>query len=169
MGAALAVWCAADGMDIQGIIADSPYSSVRGIAEDLVGQHWAMQVIGKAGYWVLDFCVRRWAGFSLREIEIRSVEKAVCPALFVHAAQDSLIAVRQSRGLFARYGGKEKFFVTPDGDHNSNRPRDVTAIEVIFLLQVFGLESDVAVEGGQDFGQEHFGGLSDMLKRWKNT
>jgi pimeloyl-ACP methyl ester carboxylesterase len=167
MGATTAVWCAADRMDVQAVICDSTFASVRWIAEDLLGQHWAMRALGKVAFWVIDRCVKHVAGFWASEIEIGPVERAVCPALFVHATTDSLVGVRQSRAVFARYGASEKFMVTPDGDHNSHRPADVLAIELKFLLDTFGIEAEVEVEGPVDYGGEHFGGLSDMLKRWK--
>jgi alpha-beta hydrolase superfamily lysophospholipase len=167
MGAALAVWCAADRMDVQAVVADSAFASVRTIAEDLVGPHWAMRALGKVAFWTLDYCVRVAAGFAAREIEVSPVELAVAPALFVHAAADSLIAVRQSRDLFARYGARDKFLITPDGNHNSSRPSDVLAVELLFLLDVFGIEADINVDGPDDFAGEHFGGVADMLKRWR--
>jgi pimeloyl-ACP methyl ester carboxylesterase len=168
LGAGIAVWCAAEQMDIQAIIADSPYGSLRGVVEDVIGQHWFTSSLTKVGLFVMDKFLARTAGIVSDDIKIENAESAKCPALFVHAAYDSLIGVRHSRELFARYGADEKYLVTPAGNHNSNRPTYVTVIEVEFLLRVFGLEGPADVEGNVDCRIEHFETVLDMVKRsWR--
>ena len=58
---------------------------------------------------------------------LKPVEKAfngTCPALFLHAIDDELIAMEHTEKNFEAYGGQNKNVAYFEGDHNSMRPQD---------------------------------------------
>jgi pimeloyl-ACP methyl ester carboxylesterase len=171
MGAAIALWCAIDQMDIQAIIVDSGYRSIRRIAADHVGTSLIVAGIVRLAFPILDRYVRKYGGFSMDDVNVGDLAKAKVPALFVHGHGDSLIYPAQTREIFALYGGKQKYFATANGEHCSNRPGDVRAIELAFLLNVFAIEGDPHTDIGEgeadDHGAEHFENVYRMLRKMR--
>jgi pimeloyl-ACP methyl ester carboxylesterase len=165
MGATIAVWCACEKkIALQGIIADSAYQSLAAIVEDMTANSWGLKILAKILYPFVDRVVKKAVGFPISDIAIPFLKEAEIPVLFVHAAWDDFIAVRESRELFARYGGREKYFVTCEGKHNTMRPADIARIELEFVSRVFETKGDVGVldEEGGDRSAAHFGDIAEM-------
>ena len=165
MGAAIALWCAAENVPIQGIIADSGYCSLDAIVEDLVGGRWWLWPLVRVSIPIVNYYVRKLGGYSMKDVCIKGLEKAKCPALFVHALGDDFISIRESREMFAKYGGKQKYFIAAEGSHNSSRPADVRAVELAFVLNMFDIEADQdALESkGDDRASQHFESAKDIM------
>lgn len=167
MGAAIAAWYAGEEGDVDGIIADSPYCSIAHIADDLCGSSWCLWALKCALFPLIRRHISKTYGFSVDDVNvIDHVHNAQCPALFVHAAHDTFIRVREGRELYARYGG-EKYMLTVPGNHNSQRPMSVQTTELMFIARVFGLDSAGAPVRGtavSDNSSAHFENAFEMMK-----
>ena len=76
-------------------------------------------------------------GLSLEELKpVESAPKCKCPALFLHAIDDTLIEMKHSQENFDAYGGEGKEISFFEGDHNSQRP-DETMTETITYLKKY--------------------------------
>lgn len=168
MGASIAAWCASDGMDLAGIIADSAYGSLNYIVQDLCGNSWALWLLAKLLVPWVNSGVKKKAGYSISDIDIISiVSKAKCPAMFVHAVHDSFINIREAREMYTRYGSRKKYLITAGGDHNSPRNMNVRSLEVMFLLDIFGIDVGQPMAQEEEFednSSAHFQNAFDMYK-----
>lgn len=159
MGATVAAWCAADPeLELSGVVCDSPYISVDAIVEDLIGDSKLKWLLCKVLVPLTDFFVKRKIGISMHDINMmEDIKKARVPLLIIHTFSDSFIRVRQSRELFAAYGGSKKFMYTPYGDHTTQRQPYVTAQELYFIFDCFDLDVEIDnLEDIDDGSCNHF-------------
>ena len=168
MGAAIAAWYAAEEGDLDGIIVDSAYCSVREIAEDLCGNNWFLWGLMKLLYPLVRRNVQKDHGFSIDDINvIDKVQNARCPALFVHANHDTFINIREARELYSRYGG-EKYMITTTGNHNSVRPLSIKTTELMFISRIFGINDKFSnidnTEHVNDNSNAHFENAFEMIR-----
>ena len=174
MGACTSVWYASENNDIDGIICDSPYLSLRDIANDFIERNKYSSLLWFVSLFLypwLNIFVKFNAKFSMNDINITNIlSNGRAPALFVHAYKDSFIGIRETREIFANYGGKEKYFMTCEGDHNDVRPLQVKYQYVSFICKVFGIANNEFVENGanknetDELAQQHFRNIADMMK-----
>ena len=76
-------------------------------------------------------------GLNLAELKpVDSAPKCKCPALFLHAIDDTLIPMTHSQENFDAYGGEGKQISFFEGDHNSERPQE-NMIETINFLKKY--------------------------------
>ena len=169
MGAAISIWCASENMAIQGIVADSGYSSLNSIVEDIIGDRWWLWALVKVSLPLVNYYVKKLGGYGIPDVCIKGVEKAKCPALFVHGLGDDFIGLRESRELFAKYGGKQKYFMAVDGAHNDPRGEDVNITVLLFVLNIFDIEPDVDMldMSVDDRSAQHFRNAAEMMVNTK--
>ena len=175
MGACTSVWYASENDDIQGIICDSSYLSLRDIVNDFTERlkrgSTALWVFSLFLYPWLNLFVRFNAKYSMNDIKYEDhLNKAKAPALFIHAYEDSFIGIRETREIFAEYGGKEKYFITCHGDHNSVRPYEIRYQVVSFVCKVLGIQNENSIPQEnivheQETPQQHYANVADMIKR----
>ena len=113
MGAVTALLCGArNEPGVVGVVADSPFSSLRALCYDLVAKATA----GVAGEGLLvdavlgmvASSVRHRAGFDLDDCDaLRALPAARAPALFIHGLRDDFIAPKVCAGLLPLSLGDE--------------------------------------------------------------
>lgn len=125
MGAATAVLRAAEDPLLAACVMDSPFASLREVAEELASTggvtlpSWlvkiALQVVNKE--------VRSRAGFELRSVApSAAAPRALAPALFAVAEDDDLVLPHHARDVFRAWGGSDKRLLTFTGGHRGRRP-----------------------------------------------
>eukprot|EP00923_Selenidium_pygospionis_P037775 GHVN01066134.1.p1 GENE.GHVN01066134.1~~GHVN01066134.1.p1 ORF type:complete len:434 (+),score=51.25 GHVN01066134.1:1514-2815(+) len=107
------------------MVLDSPFYSMRALAEELACS-WklpkfmvsmAMKMLGKT--------IQEKAQFSIDDLEpIKHVDQTFIPSFFIAANSDTFIQPHHSDKLYEAYAG-DKEIVKVDGDHNSIRPPEV--------------------------------------------
>lgn len=167
MGAATALWCACEEQNIDAIICDSPFISIKEVANDLVGNSWIFWGLSKILLPFLSLSLKSNVGYSISQVDMSKIlTNGKIPALFIHALSDDLINIRQSLAIYSQYQGDFKLMVTPQGDHNSKRPRFVNEIVYSFVLRVLGIEGPgVPLQSFQDRSHQHFANLGDMMNK----
>ena len=152
MGAATALMHGGRDPSIAAIIADSPFTDLQAIADDILakGREQGMRIPGfvvSIALSMLKNTVRNRAGFSIRECApINYVRECFIPCLFVAARSDDFITPAHSERLHEVYPG-DKNLIIVEGDHNSPRPRFLFDSVAIFLQQTLRLREADALEG----------------------
>ena len=148
MGAATALMHGDRDPSIAGMVLDSPFTSLRGLAEELVDVFLGMNL----PKWMVSMAlnmirstIKGKARFDINELSpITHADKTFIPALFVAAESDSFIRPHHARRLFDAYSG-DKNLVMVEGDHNSARPKfflDSVAIFFHNTLQCSSLSKE---------------------------
>jgi pimeloyl-ACP methyl ester carboxylesterase len=167
MGAFLCLNAASSRLDICGIIADSSFLSVDAILDDFRWSSWLIYPLITPLRFFLNRAVRKCVQWSIDRISLRNLREAKCPALMIHALEDSFIHVRQSREVFRDYGGREKSLIICEGNHNSVRSKWVLMTQLEFMLRCFDIEMDMDSMADVEIGDEevyHFADAGDLLK-----
>ena len=60
-------------------------------------------------------------------------KKCTAPAFFIHADGDTTIDPKYASKLLQAYGGKDKSLKMCFGDHNTQRPEEITSEAIKFL------------------------------------
>jgi pimeloyl-ACP methyl ester carboxylesterase len=135
MGAATAILAAARDPSIAAVVADSPFSSLRGLIEELLRR--ARAHAGCAGA-LLPSCVlagflglvrrtvRARTGMDLNELSPEAAAaRAAQPALFCAGSDDHFVSPAHAAACAAAWAGADKaFFELPGCDHNTARPAE---------------------------------------------
>jgi hypothetical protein len=126
MGAATALLHGDRDPSIAGMVLDSPFTSLRGLAEELVdvfvGVSLPKWVVGLAMNMIRS-TIKGKARFDINDLSpISHVDKTYIAALFVAAEHDTFIRPDHAKKLYMSYAG-DKNIVIVDGDHNTARPR----------------------------------------------
>ncbi|KAJ8601949.1 hypothetical protein CTAYLR_004435 [Chrysophaeum taylorii] len=128
MGAVAALLYADEDNMVDAMVLDSPFASLKILAEELVQRatlHSRYQVPSFAVSGVLRLVrstILKRAEADIYDIAaISHVSRMYVPALFCVVRSDSFISNRHSELLHADYAG-EKFYLAVDGDHNDVRP-----------------------------------------------
>lgn len=125
MGAATSVLRAGEDPEIAACVLDSAFSSLPMVAEEIVNRgpipvprfmlNMALEVVRKE--------VRSRAEFDICELlPIDSAPRALSPALFATAEDDTFILPHHTQDLYDAWGGEERIFLTFDGGHGGHRP-----------------------------------------------
>lgn len=135
MGAVTALLHGDRDPSIAAMVLDSPFSSLRELAGELVN-HLDMKIPSfavSAALSVVKSSVKKRAGFNLDELApVQHADRCFIPALFGHADDDDFILKRHSEVIHEKYAG-DKNLVTFPGDHNSQRPQFFHASALIWL------------------------------------
>ena len=174
MGACTSVWYATENDDIQGIICDSSYLSIRDIVNDFAeGLKHGSSIVWFISLFLcpwLNLFVKFHAKYSIYDIKYENqLKNAKAPALFIHGCEDSFIGVRQTREIFAEYGGNQKYFISCHGNHNDIRPTQVKYQFVSFICNVLGIEQNFISNDEQnqqinELAQQHYENIADMIR-----
>lgn len=126
MGAATALLHGDRDPSIAGMVLDSPFTSLRSLAEELVdvfiGVSLPKWIVGLAMNMIRS-TIKSKARFDINDLSpISHVDKTYIPALFVAAESDTFIRPDHAKKLFTAYAG-DKNIVIIEGDHNTARPR----------------------------------------------
>lgn len=126
MGAVTAILRASEDPSIAACVLDSPFSSLRKVAEELV----ASKRINMPGF-LTEFAlqlvrgeVQSRAGFDIDTLSpIDVVPKVIIPVLFAVASEDNFVLPHHTEDLCSKWGGPERTIMQVGGSHNSSRPQ----------------------------------------------
>ncbi|CEL97883.1 unnamed protein product [Vitrella brassicaformis CCMP3155] len=126
MGAVTALLHGDRDPSIGGMVLDSPFASLRLLAEELCDTYvkWKMPkwLIGTAMAFIR-MTISSKAAFDIDKLTpINHVDKTFIPALFIAGEGDQFIQPHHTKDLHDRYSG-DKNMVICEGDHNSARPQ----------------------------------------------
>lgn len=144
MGASTALLHGDRDPSIAGIVLDSPFTSLRGLAEELVDVFVGIAL----PKWMVTLAlnmirstIKTKGKFDINDISpISHVDKTFIPALFVAAEGDSFIRPDHAKNLFTAYAG-DKNLIIVDGDHNSTRPKFFLDSVAIFFYNTLQCEA----------------------------
>jgi len=146
MGAATALLHADRDPSIGAICADSPFASLRQLAEELAQSD---RVLFPVPSWLVEAAlalirmrVQTLAGFDIEDlVPLDHARRSNVPVIFVHAKQDSFIHPGHSQQLYDAYYEGNKELITVDGDHNSERGEQVVSHVIAFFKRSLRLET----------------------------
>jgi hypothetical protein len=149
MGAATALLHGDRDPSIAGMVLDSPFTSLRSLAEELVGIYVGVSLpkwIVSMALNMIRSTIKSKARFDINDLSpISHVDKSFIPALFVAAEGDTFIRPEHAKKLHDAYAG-DKNFITVNGDHNSARPRFFLDSVAIFFHTTLQCDSPPQVE-----------------------
>jgi len=125
MGASTTVLRASEDPTIAACVMDSPFSSLRQVAEELVlgGGIAVPRFMLSMALRVISGEVESRAGFCIDDLEIiDKAPDAVSPALFAVASDDKFVLPHHGKDLHNSWGGEERKLVMLEGGHNGTRP-----------------------------------------------
>ncbi|PHJ21315.1 protein c14orf29 [Cystoisospora suis] len=144
MGAVTALLHADRDPSIGGMILDSPFSSLRRLAEELasVVVAWRLpRFVLNSLLGMVRTTIINKAAFDINNLApIDHVGHTFIPALFVVAKEDNFILPSHGEELFAKYAG-DRNIVHVAGDHNSVRPRFLNDSAAIFFHTCLTLQA----------------------------
>ncbi|RQM27138.1 hypothetical protein B5M09_004441 [Aphanomyces astaci] len=166
MGAVASILCAAEEADdvaggacITAMVLDSPFSSLKQLAMDLVDDG-KLNVPKFAVSIVMRFLrrdIQRRAKFDMFQLTPKAViHKCAVPAFFAIGSQDELVSPSHVQLLHDRHRGPKELLMFPGG-HNSVRPTEFFARAVNFCRVMCGLlpMSETAAGGGGGLSPVH--------------
>lgn len=126
MGAVTAILRASEDPSIAACVLDSPFSSLRKVAEELV----ASKRINLPGFLteialqLVRGEVQTRAGFDIDTLcPIEVVPTVFVPVLFAVASEDTFVLPHHTEELCSAWGGSERTVMQVGGSHNSSRPQ----------------------------------------------
>lgn len=150
MGAATAMMYADRDPAIGALCLDSPFASLKQLAEELAASdRLVLPIPSWLVSWVLALIrmrVKALADFDIEDINpIDHARRSHIPAMFLHARRDNFVRPSHSQQLYEAYAG-DKEMVTVEGDHNSERSEQVINHAISFFRRAFRLdELDLSV------------------------
>lgn len=147
MGAATAILAAARDPAIAAVVADSPFSSLRGLIDELLRR--ARAQAGCVGALLPSCVLGAFLGLVRRSVRARTgmdlnalapcaaAARARQPALFAAGSEDNFVSPSHARACFERWAGADKaFYPLPGCDHNTARPEEWRDAVRAFLARV---------------------------------
>jgi len=125
MGAVTAILRVSEDPDIAACVLDSPFTSLRKVAEELV-ESKRINMPGFLTEFALQLVrgeVKSRAGFDIDTLSpIDRVPMVFVPVLFAVAIDDTFVLPHHTQDLFNAWGGRERTIMQVGGSHNSSRP-----------------------------------------------
>eukprot|EP00358_Blepharisma_japonicum_P006498 CAMPEP_0202940894 /NCGR_PEP_ID=MMETSP1395-20130829/1029_1 /ASSEMBLY_ACC=CAM_ASM_000871 /TAXON_ID=5961 /ORGANISM="Blepharisma japonicum, Strain Stock R1072" /LENGTH=194 /DNA_ID=CAMNT_0049635675 /DNA_START=436 /DNA_END=1017 /DNA_ORIENTATION=+ len=124
MGAATAIFYACANDDINSMVLDSPFASLKDLANELGSNYTRLpNFVRKILYNMIRKTVKKKAKFDINEINpIDQIDTCFQPVLFGAGIQDLFVRPHHTQDLYDKYPG-EKDIILFEGDHNSIRPK----------------------------------------------
>lgn len=139
---------------LKGVIADSPFASIRALCLDHASRSKLLRVAAKLGMGYLRRRLRRRTGgcdlFDPALEPVAAVTRASVPVLFVSATQDEICFAAHQQQLFAAYGGQDKQLVECGGGHNDCRPAAVWDAMTLFVHKCLAPPMEPVLLGSLD-------------------
>ena len=108
---------------IAGMILDSPFTTLRKVAEELTKHNtYIPNFLTSFGLMFVRRSIKSRAKFNIDDLNpIDHVDRSFIPAFFIHAKDDKFILPHHSKDLFDKYAGDKQYRLVK-GNHNSARP-----------------------------------------------
>jgi len=167
MGAVAALLYADEDNMLDALVLDSPFASLRMLAEELVQRATSGSSVKIPNFAIATMLrlvrstIRQRADADINEIAaIDHVAKMYVPALFCVVRADSFISNHHSDLLHANYAG-DKFILAVDGDHNEARPPSMHVFVRRFLQRYMQVPTAWALESRES--------IFSTLAPWSST
>ena len=119
MGASIALMAAAETDDVQALVLDSPFASLKSISSEWAGQitrlprFLLLLPLQMAYLWVL-----LQAGFPIPAVEPwRKAMSIKCPLFLIHGGADQLIGPHHSRQIYENAAGEKELWIHEEAGH----------------------------------------------------
>lgn len=152
---------------LDALVLDSPFASLRMLAEELVQRATSGSSVKIPNFAIATMLrlvrstIRQRADADINEIAaIDHVAKMYVPALFCVVRADSFISNHHSDLLHANYAG-DKFILAVDGDHNEARPPSMHVFVRRFLQRYMQVPTAWALESRES--------IFSTLAPWSST
>lgn len=145
MGAATSVLRASEDPAIAACVLDSPFSSLRLVAEELVNSGFVTvpQILLNVAMSRVRAEVQERAGFDLEELmPIRRAPFARMPVLFGVAKDDTFVLPHHTEELYNVWGAADRQLMFFEGGHNGVRPQSFMERASKFLAEKLGAPGD---------------------------
>jgi len=121
MGAAVALQSAAIEPKIDGVVAESPFGSLREVTYDYTGLHWS-PLLGKTLFLPASLAaipqMERAGGFHAKDISPEhSVTMRAFPVLLICDGNDKIIPCRHTNAIYAAAAGTKQLWLVPGAGH----------------------------------------------------
>ena len=167
MGAATALLHGDRDPSIAAMVLDSPFSDLRVLAEELVGDFVSSKVPKFAvglGLWIIRSSIKSRAHFDINDLSpISHVGQTFIPALFAAGEHDTFINPDHAKRMHANYAGEKKLIIVP-GEHNSPRPQFFLDSVAIFFFNTLNCAALPHREAKPLPGVPTFGGLARGIR-----
>jgi len=140
MGAVLAILVAAEDKRIKGVVADSPYASMREETRHIIRNLFLPPFLFIAA---ADSAFKRRFGGGMSEVDVVAAAPKITPRpfLILKGERDRVVPPWHSDKIFAAAGEPKKLVINSDGGHFDNASPETLDNEVIpFLNEVLGLD-----------------------------
>ena len=169
MGAACTFFCLNDEYEIKGAVADSPFSSLPELVNDLAAEIGVPDCLGILSFIVnkLSTKIQESSGFNIFDVmPINEAKEATAPIFIIHGEDDDFIYVKHAHQLYDAYKGTNKTLRIISGQgHNSDRPNNIICEALVFLANCLGKELQISsVDTQINKGGLHFADLDDMIE-----
>ena len=133
MGAGLALQSAAIEPQIAGVVAESPFATLREVSYDYTGLHLS-PLLGRTLFWPASYFglqqMEQAGGFRVDDIsDERAVSDRPFPVLIICDTLDRIIPCRHARRIFARATGPKELWIVEGADHTGALGRDPAQFE----------------------------------------
>ena len=118
MGAVTALMHADRDPSIAGLVLDSPFSSLRILAEDLCKKHSSIpNFVMSVALKMISSSIKDRAKFEINDLNPlkNHVDKAFIPALFISAKDDNFIEPKHTKMLYDAYAGDKNIIMVNFG------------------------------------------------------
>ena len=134
--------------DITAIVADSPFSDLPLLCEQLVASQnkdpsspataktasRLPSFIVRGALYVISSSIEQRCDLNIFDVSpIKLVPSMEIPIVFLHGTSDTMVNVSHSQALYDAYGGQDKRLILCEQGHNSARPPDVMEEIIKFL------------------------------------
>ena len=138
MGAVTALRYAEIDKKINGIISDSPFSSLYQLALELGEEKTAIPgIFLPAILKIVEQTIKEKAGFEFRSLEIMNlVQNSYVPCIFITSKEDNFVKSQHVEALHELYAGKKNILYVK-GDHNNERTHDFLNRIANHILDMF--------------------------------
>jgi len=166
MGAATALLSLGSEHKIDGVIVDSPFSSLSQLIKELSSQMGIPGCFGGAAVWILASRIESSSGFDIRKVNpIEAARQSTVPIRFIHGENDDFIICQHSRDIYSEYMGDNKEVWIVPGDHNTDRPDETMKSSYEFVYSCFNIEiGDISNQFTEQTSRMHFKNVESMLK-----
>lgn len=117
MGAAVAIMCSACCLDVEAVIADSPFATHSSVVDYNVRR--ALHMPSAPFAWLADYLLGWRAGYHFRQVEpLRDIAQiSPRPILLIHGGKDTVVDPHDAPLLYAAAQEPKELWIVPSADH----------------------------------------------------
>ncbi|CAJ1386690.1 unnamed protein product [Effrenium voratum] len=143
MGATTSVLHGARDPSLAGIVADSPFSDLCNLMEEIVKSKLNLpSVICGAVFEGIRMAIQKQAGFDIREVSpLKHLDSCFVPVFFMHGDEDAFVQPHHSEILRKGWQGEATRVLMPGLEHNDHRDEKFVARATLFMVRALRWEA----------------------------